>query len=99
MTISQSLIGMKRATQSASLQAGRPIIPTDISFRATHAGSRSSDLLGLASLTETCPPEYRFSDAYSEGGGACCQRRIYIYRDTLTKGLMFTRRILFLMDL
>lgn len=87
MTISQSLIGMKRATQSASLQAGRPIIPTDISFRGTHAGSRSSDLHGLASLTETCPPECCFSDAYLEGAGACRQRRIYIYRDTLTKGL------------
>lgn len=99
MTISQSLIGMKRATQSASLQAGRPIIPTDISFRPTHAGSRSSDLHGLASLTETCPPEYCFSDAYSEGAGACQQSRIYIYRDTLTKGFMFTRRIPFRRDL
>lgn len=99
VTISQSLIGMKRATQSARLQAGRPIIPTDISFRPTHAGSRSSDLHGLASLTETCPPECCFSDAYSEGAGACQQSRIYIYRDTLTKGFMFTRRIPFHRDL
>lgn len=99
MTISQSLIGMKRATQSASLQAGRPIIPTDISFRGTHAGNPSSDLHGLASLTETCPPECCFSDAYSESSGACRERRIYIYRDILTKGFMFTRKILFLRGL
>lgn len=94
MTISQSLIGMKRATQRASLQAGRPIIPMDISFRGTHAGNPSSDLHGLASLTETCPPECYFSDAYSEVSGACREGRIYIYRDILTKGFMFTRRIL-----
>lgn len=99
MTISQSLIGMKRATQSASLQAGRPIIPTDISFRGTHAGNPSSDLHGLASLTETCPPECCFSDAYSESSGACREWRIYIYRDILTKGFMFTRTILFLRGL
>lgn len=95
MTISQSLIGMKRATQSASLQAGRPIIPMDISFRGTHAGSLGSDLHGLASLTGTCPPESCFSDAYSESTGACRQRRIYIYWDILTKDLVFMRRFLF----
>lgn len=66
VTISQSLIGMKRATQRASLKAASPIIPTDISFRRTHAGTPASDLHGLASLTETCPPECRFSDAYSK---------------------------------
>lgn len=95
VTISQSLIGMKRATQSASLQAGRPIIPTDISFKGTHAGNPSSDLHGLASLTGTCPPECCFSDAYSESSGACRERRIYIYRDIPTKGFMFMSRILF----
>lgn len=99
MTISQSLIGMKRATQSASLQAGRPIIPTDISFRGTHAGNPSSDLHGLASLTGTCPPECCFSDACSESGGACRKRRIFIYRDILTWGFMFMRKILFLSGL
>lgn len=91
VTISQSLIGMKRATQSASLQAGRPIIPMDISFRGTHAGNLSSDLHGLASLTGTCPPECCFSDAYSESSGACRERRIYIYRDILTKGLYVSK--------
>lgn len=96
VTISQGLIGMKRATQSASLQAGHPIIPTDISFRGTHAGNLSSDLHGLASLTGTCPPESCFSDAYSESSGACRERRIYIYRDILTKGSVFMRKILFL---
>lgn len=95
MTISQSLIGMKRATQSASLQAGRLIIPMDISFRGTHAGNLSSDLHGLASLTGTCPPECCFSDAYSESSGACRERRTYIYRGILTKGFMFLRGILF----
>lgn len=95
MTISQSLIGMKRATQCTSLQAGRPIIPMDISFRGTHAGNPSSDLHGLASLTGTCPLECCFSDAYSESSGAYRERRTYIYMDTLTKSLMFMRRILF----
>lgn len=99
VTISQSLIGMKRATQSASLQAGRPIIPTDISFRGTHAGNPCSDLHGLASLTETRPAECCFSDAYSEISGACRDRRIYIYRDILTQAFMFTRVILFLCSL
>lgn len=99
VTISQSLIGMKRATQSASLNAGRPIIPMDISFRGTHAGNPSSDLHGLASLTGTCPPECCFSDAYSESSGACRERRIYIYRDMLTKSFMFMRGILFFGDL
>lgn len=90
---------MKRATQRASLQAARPIIPTDISFRGTHAGNPSSDLHGLASLTGTCPLECCFSDAYSESSGACRERRIYIYRDALTKVFMFGRRILFLSGL
>lgn len=85
VTISQSLIGMKRATQSTSLQAGRPIIPMDISFRGTHAGNPSTDLHGLASLTGTCLPECCFSDAYSKSSGACRERRIYIYSDILTK--------------
>ena len=99
MTISQSLIGMKRATQSASLQASRPIIPTDISFRGTHAGNPSSDLHGLASLTRTCPPECCFSDAYSESSGACREKRIHIYRDIPTEAFMFIKRILFLSGL
>lgn len=96
VTISQSLIGMKRATQSACLQAGRPIIPADISFRGTHAGSLRSDLHGLASLTGTCPSECCFSDAYSESSGACRERRIYIYWDMLTESFMFMSGILFL---
>lgn len=95
VTISWSLIGMKRATQRASLKAGRPIIPTDISFRGTHAGNPASDLHGLASLTETCPPECRFSDAYSKISWACRERRIYIYRDVLPSGFMFTRPVSF----
>lgn len=99
VTISQTLIGMKRATQSASLQAGRPITPMDISFRGTHAGKLSSDLHGLASLTGTRPPECCFSDAYSESSGACRERRIYIYRDILTKGFMFIRGNLFVSGL
>ncbi len=99
MTISQTLIGMKRATQSASLQAGRPITPTDISFRGTHAGKLCSDLHGLASLTGTRPAECCFSDAYSESSGACRKKRIYIYRDILTKGFLFMRTILFLSGL
>lgn len=96
VTISQSLIGMKRATQSACLRAGRPIIPMDISFRTTHAGKLRSDLHGLASLTGTCPSECCFSDAYSESSGACRQRRIYIYWDTLTKTFMLVTGILLL---
>lgn len=75
VTISRSLIGMKRAAQSAvARKRGPPIMPADISFRGTHAGSPGSDLHGLASLTGTCPAECRFSDAYSGSGGACGER-------------------------
>lgn len=94
---------MKRAAQSAvARKRGPPIMPADISFRGTHAGSPGSDLHGLASLTGTCPAQCRFSDAYSGSGGACGERGGRTFTGTCSqkkKVFMFIRCILFLSGL